>query len=117
MSEPATELLICIVKEHHLVEEILTGFLEIGIRGATVVDARGMGQILSTEVPIFAGFRSLFPGGSAGTYLILSVVERELVEEAIRLAEDVCGDFGRPGTGFLFTLPVLRAKGLADAIR
>jgi len=84
--EKKPELLVCIIKDHHQVEEILTGFLELGIRGATVVDGRGMGQILSTDVPIFAGFKSLFPGGTSGTYMIHSVVEHELVEPAIKLA-------------------------------
>jgi hypothetical protein len=118
MSEAAAdqELLVCIVKDHHLVEEILMGFLELGLRGATVVDGRGMGQILGTEIPIFAGFRSLFPGGTTGTYVILSVVARSLVVEASRLAEEVCGDFDRPGTGFLFTVPVSRVRGLAHEI-
>ena len=113
----SSELLVCIVKDHHQVEEILMGFLELGLRGATVVDARGMGQILSTQVPIFTGFRSLFPGGAAGTYMILSVVESERLDDAIRLAEEVCGDFCQPGTGFLFTVPVRRVCGLAQQIR
>lgn len=111
------ELLICIVKEHHQVEEILTGFLEIGIRGATTIDGRGMGQILSSDVPIFAGFKALFPGGSSGTYLILSVVEQHLVEDAIRLADEICGNLSKAGTGILFTIPVKRIKGLAEEIR
>ena len=106
------ELLVCIVKDHHQVEEILTGFLELGLKGATVLDSRGMGQILSTQVPIFAGFKSMFPGSTAGTYMILTVVERSLVDQVIRLIEEVCGDFSRPGSGFLFTLPVEQVKGL-----
>jgi len=114
---PGQELLICVVMDHHQVEEILTGFLELGIRGATVLDSRGMGSILSHEVPIFAGFRSLFPGGTAGTYAILSVVSELQVEDAIRLADEVCGDFSEPGTGFLFTVPVKRMKGLAAELR
>lgn len=106
------ELLVCFVKDHHHVEEILTGFLELDIKGATVLDGRGMGQILSTEVPIFAGFKSLFPGSTAGTYTILTVVDRELVDEAIRLVEEVCGALDRPGSGFVFTVPVSRVRGL-----
>jgi nitrogen regulatory protein P-II 1 len=119
MSEvtPGRELLICIVKDHHLVEEILMGFLEQGIRGATVMDARGMGQILSTDIPIFAGFRSLFPGGSSGTYVIFSVLDSAQIDEAVTLAEEVCGDFSRPGSGVLFTVPVGRVKGLAAEIQ
>ncbi len=112
-----SELLVCIIKDHHQVEDILTGFLELGIRGATVVDARGMGQILSTDVPIFAGFKALFPGGGAGTYIIYSVVKQTLIDDAIHLAEEVCGNLSKAGAGFVFTLPVSRVKGLAKEIR
>ena len=111
------ELLVCIVKDHHQVEDILTGFLELVIRGATVVDGRGMGQILSTDVPIFAGFKALFPGGGSGTYMIYSVVETNRLDAAIHLAEEVCGNLSKAGAGFLFTLPVSRVKGLAKEIR
>ena len=119
MSEAAAphELLVCIVMDHHQVEEILTGFLELGVRGATVVDSRGMGAILSNEVPIFAGFRTLFPGGGAGTYAILSVLAVEQVDDAMAMADEVCGGFSKPGTGFLFTVPVGRMKGLAEELR
>ncbi len=112
-----SELLVCIVKDHHQVEEMLEGFLELGIRGATVVDGRGMGQILATEVPIFAGFKALFPGGASGTYMIFSVVDQEHVEKAIRLAEEICASIDKAGAGFLFTVPVSRVRGLAEEIR
>ena len=88
-----------------------------GLRGATVIDSRGMGSILGNEVPIFAGFRTLFPGGGAGTYAILSVVSEEQVDDAISMADEVCGDLDRPGTGFIFTVPVGRMKGLAEDLR
>ncbi|MCP4599538.1 MAG: hypothetical protein GY847_03195 [Proteobacteria bacterium] len=112
-----SELLVCIVMDHHQVEEILTGFLELGIKGATVIDGRGMGQILSTDVPIFAGFGTLFPGGSSGTYMIYSVIEQELVDEAIRLADEICGNLDKAGAGFLFTVPVSRVRGFAKEFR
>ncbi len=49
-------LLVCICNQPDKLEEILEAFVEVGITGATVLDTVGMGQILSTEVPIFAGF-------------------------------------------------------------
>ena len=74
------ELLFCIVRGHRFVEEILTGFLDVGIHGATVVDAKGMGEILTTQVPIFAGFKSMFPVGGGHTYLILAAVDCDVVD-------------------------------------
>lgn len=111
------ELLLCVVKEHRQLDLILEGFLELGVRGATVVDARGMAQILSNDVPLFAGLSSLFPGGTKDSYLVMSVLETERVEEVARLIEDVCGDFSVPGSGILFCLPVTYLRGLAEEIR
>jgi nitrogen regulatory protein P-II 1 len=110
------ELLVCIVKNHRQVEDILTGFLDVGIRGATVLDAQGMGQIIATSIPIFAGFKSLFPVGGGSTYMILSVLEQELVSKAVSVIEEVTGDFDKPGAGFLFTMPVSTVKGMAKEI-
>ena len=111
---PGSELLVCIVRSHRLVEEVLTGYLDVGIHGATVIDAKGMAEILTTQVPIFAGFKSLFPVGGGHTYVILSVVEPDLIDKGVRLVEEVIGDFDEPGAGILFTIPLSRVMGLAS---
>ncbi len=111
------ELLVCIVKSHRQVEEMLTGFLELGIRGATVVDVKGMGQIISTQIPIFTGFKSLFPGWGTDTHMILSVVYRANVQRAFKLAQEVCGDFDKPGAGIAFTIPVNQVMGIAQELK
>lgn len=111
------QMLVVVVKDHRHVEEILTGFLELGLRGATVIDARGMGQIVSSDIPIFTGFKSLFPGWGDDTYMILSVVDPDSREKAFRLARDVCGSFESPGSGIMFTLPVFHVEGLAKEIQ
>ena len=106
MSSSERQLLIAAVKGHRRVEQVMEGFLKIGLPGATVVDAKGMGQIVSTELPIFSGFRSLFPGSGEESYLILSVIDTDRVEDAIGMLRDVCGNFSEKGTGIVFTLPV-----------
>lgn len=106
MSNPGRQLVIAAVKGHRRVEAAMEGFLELGVPGATVIDAKGMGQIVSTELPIFSGFRSLFPGSGEESYLILSVLKDEDVEDTIRMLRDVCDNFAEKGTGVVFTLPV-----------
>jgi hypothetical protein len=106
MPTSGRQLVVAVVKGHRRVELAMEGFLELDLPGATVIDAKGMGQIVSTELPIFSGFRSLFPGSGEESYLILSVLEEEQVEEAIRMLRDVCGDFAGKGTGIVFTVPV-----------
>lgn len=110
------ELLFCVVKDYRQLDMILEGFIELGITGATVIDARGMAQVLRTDVPIFAGLSSLFPGGNADSHVLLSVLRSEQAQDVVRLIEDVCGDFSTPGSGILFSVPVTRVRGLAGAI-
>ena len=49
------KLLIIILNKEENLDELLEGFLEIDIRGATVVNSQGMGSIITTDIPIFAG--------------------------------------------------------------
>jgi hypothetical protein len=111
--QTALQLLFCVVKDFHQRDMILEGFLELGIPGATVVEAHGMAQVLSKDVPIFAGLSSLFPRASSDSHMILSVLDSSRIDQVIRLIEDVCGDFDEPGSGILFTGPVSGVRGLA----
>ncbi|HPO09417.1 MAG TPA: hypothetical protein PLZ55_12165, partial [bacterium] len=76
------ELLICLVKEDDPVEEILTGFLELGIGGATVITARGMAEIVTSQIPLFAGFRDVFKAGG-NSRVILSAMPSEIRDVAL----------------------------------
>ncbi len=106
-------LLVCICNRPEALDEILEGFLEVGITGATVLDSVGMGRILSAEVPIFAGFRSMFRGASAGNRTILSVVDGpERARDAVGIIEQALGPLDEPGGGIVFTVPVERVWGL-----
>jgi len=109
-------LLVFICNQPDKVDEILEGFVEIGITGGTIIDTVGMGQILSTEVPIFAGFRSLFRGASTVNKTIMSVMDGALVEEAMEIIRDAVGDLTVPGTGLVFTIPIDNVTGLASEL-
>jgi nitrogen regulatory protein P-II 1 len=106
-------LLVFILNDPEKLEEVLEGYLEIGITGATVLDSLGMGHILETEVPIFAGFQSLFSSASAYNKTILSVVDdREKIKEALDMIEEVCGSLSEPGVGIAFTVSIGQVRGL-----
>jgi len=106
MPESGRQLLVAIVKGHGRIEQIMEGFLEIGVPGATVIDAKGMGQIISTEMPIFSGFRALFPASGEESYMVMSVIDDGAVDDAVEMLRDVCEGFKEKGTGVVFTLPV-----------
>jgi hypothetical protein len=49
------QVLIAVVNDPEKVDEILSGYLELGITGATIINSEGMGRVLSHDIPIFAG--------------------------------------------------------------
>ncbi len=105
------ELLVAICKDYRAVEDILLGFVELGITGATVLEGRGMGQIIG-EIPIFAGLRGLFPGSVTDSHVIITVTTRDRAREAMGLIERVAGPLSHPGTGIVFTVPIGALDGL-----
>ena len=110
------KLLVLVLNKVEKLEEVLEGFLEIGISGATVVDSVGMGHILSEEVPIFAGLRFMFAGAKTHNKMVLSAIQEEKEEPAVALLKKIIGDMNKPGTGIVFTIPLDRVEGLKPEI-
>src|SRR5512147_2730576 len=110
------QLLVAVINHVEQVDDILAGFVELGITGATIVNSEGMGHVLSHDVPIFAGLRSLTARSRPSNQTVLSVIEDEKVEAAISLIQEVCGSLDSPGAGIVFTLPVSRVVGLAPEL-
>jgi nitrogen regulatory protein PII len=109
-------LLVAIVNDPEKVDEILAGFLELGIRGATIISSEGMGQLLSHDIPIFAGLHTLLSGSRPQNRTILSVLPESAVPDVIELLQDVTGNLNSPATGIVFTLPVDQVVGLAPEL-
>lgn len=104
-------LMVIILNRPELLDDLLTGFLDLGVPGATVVESRGMGQIVRQDMPIFAGLTALFPENT-GTRLVISVLPVSLVESVFELVEEVAGELDRPNSAICFTLPVEQVKGI-----
>lgn len=111
------QLLIAIINQEEKIEEILAGFLDLGITGATVIRSEGMGRLLAHDIPIFAGLHSLVERTRPQNQTIFSVIrEQGKVDGALALLQQICGDLNDPATGIAFTLPVNRVVGLAPEL-
>jgi nitrogen regulatory protein PII len=106
------KLFVLFLNKVEKLEEVLEGFLEVGVSGATVVDSVGMGHILSEEVPIFAGLRFMFAGTKPHNKTIFSVMRDDKEEQVIRILQKILGDLNQPGTGIAFTISLDRVEGL-----
>jgi nitrogen regulatory protein P-II 1 len=116
MSDPATRLLVAVINDPEKLDEILSGLLELGVTGATVVPSEGMGRLLSNDIPIFAGLQAFLAGSRPQNRMIFSVVPQSLVDPTLSLLQDVCGNLASPATGIAFVLPVERVVGLAPEL-
>jgi nitrogen regulatory protein PII len=105
------QLLIAVVDEEKT-EEILAGFLELGVTGATVLQSEGMGRLLANEVPIFAGLEPL-RRARPRNHTLFSVMDDAKVDRVVELVREVCGGLDTPASGIVFTLPVSRVEGLS----
>ena len=110
------QLLIAVVNDPEKVDEILSGYLELGITGATIINSEGMGRVLSHDIPIFAGLQTLISRSRPQNRTIFSVIGDDKVQPAIALLQEVCGDLAAPATGIAFTLPLDRVVGLAPEL-
>jgi len=105
------KLFVIILNKVELLDDLLSALLEIGISGATVLDSTGMGRILTTQVPIFAGLRDAFSGCCPQNKTILTVVTADQIEDMEIVLEDVCGSFDKQGSGIYFCLPLDFVRG------
>ncbi len=112
----ANELFVCVLNRPEAVEDVIAAFLEIGITGCTIIDSKGMGKVISQEIPIFSGFKSMFTGARESNVTIFSVMNSDMVESAIKIIEETYVSFSEPNSGIVFTLPVNRVKGLLGKI-
>lgn len=110
------KLVVIILNRVEYLEDLLAAFLEIGISGATVLNSVGMGQIISKNIPIFAGLSDAFPGSSPSNRTILAVVEERQVKRMARMVEEVCGSLDEPGSGLMVSLSLDEVFGFRPGI-
>ena len=110
------QLLVSVINDPEKLDEILSGFIEMGVTGATIINTEGMGRLLSHDIPIFAGLQTLISRSRPQNRTIFSVVEDDKVEPALAVLQDVLGNLADPATGIAFLLPVDRVVGLAPEL-
>ncbi len=105
-------LLIIVLNRIEKLEELLEGFIEMEIPGATILDSVGMGSVLHREVPIFAGFSSMFAGNQPNSKVLLSLIREDVkLEQALDFVDRLLNIEGSPGGAFSIVVPVSQVRG------
>ena len=101
------QLLIVIIENEDILGELLTGWLDIGITGATLLDSTDSLHLLSHHVPLFAGFRGLAAGHRQHSKTLVSAIETPLMlQQAIAYLEDLCSRKDSTSRGIYMVAPL-----------
>jgi nitrogen regulatory protein P-II 1 len=77
-------LLIVVINDDDILEDLITGWLDIGITGATVVESTDLLQLISHHIPIFAGFRSFAGTGIRhNKTLLIGIEKKQILDNAV----------------------------------
>ncbi len=112
-------VLFIVLNETDYLDDILDGFVEIGVKGATILDSQGMGSVITNsgrgKEPFFGAIRSFIENAKPYNKTIFTVIEdEELLLEAIKTVKSILGDIYRPGIGMIFTVPVGHIYGIGE---
>lgn len=110
-------ILFIVLNETDLLDDILDRFVDIGVRGATILDSQGMGSAMTNSGrgsdPFFASIRSFLDDSRPYNKTIFTVInDEELLEKAVKTVKEVVGDINKPGVGMMFTMPVGNVYGM-----
>lgn len=111
-------ILFLVLNETEYLDDILDAFVEIGVKGATILDSQGMGSALTNggkDTPFFGTLRTLFDNARPYNKTIFTVIEdEEVLEDAVKAVKEILGDMEKPGVGLMFTLPIGKIYGMRD---
>ncbi|MDZ4829453.1 MAG: hypothetical protein SGJ09_04545 [Phycisphaerae bacterium] len=105
--ESAHRLLILIARNDEAFDPLVTGLLDVGITGATVIESRGLGAIVREDMPIFAGLAALLPQ-TTGSKLIVAITSADRIAALGRYLAEMRADLRPIGA----VLPLASVLGL-----
>lgn len=110
--------LVLVLNKTEYLEDILNKLLEIGVKGATILDSQGMGSAMVSgnfeHTGMLSAFKSAFDRQHPYNKTVFTVIEDEaLLHEAMDCIKNIAGDLSQPGEGLMFTVPVMHIMGMA----
>ena len=100
-------ILFLVLNETEYLDEILDAFVDVGVKGATILDSQGMGSALANsnkDIPFFGTLRSFIDNARPYNKTIFTVIEdEEVLKNAIEAVQNILGDMTKSGVGLMST--------------
>jgi hypothetical protein len=104
---PASVLLVMIVPNKSVLDDIVTGLLDLGVAG-TLVESKGLMALVREEMPVFSGLAALI-GEQTASRVVLSVTTEKLAAEVFAFLE---AEVSQPDRPIAVTVPASNVLGL-----
>jgi hypothetical protein len=110
------KLFYFVLNDTEKLDAILTGFIDKGIKDATIIESKGMLRLLNCthcgeDIPFLHTVRMFVKPEWKTSNLILTTLRDEQVPLAIEAIENCIGDLNNKDTGVVFTVPIDFVKG------
>ncbi len=110
-------VLFLVLNKTNYLDDILSTFVDIGVKGATILDSQGMASAIANnlerQVPLFGSLKSFLDNSRPYNKTVFTVIEdEELLNKAIQSVKNIVGDINQPGIGLMFSIPIGRVYGL-----
>lgn len=111
------QLLVLILSKVDSLPEMLSNFMNEGIRGTTIVDCEGMLKVINNSSinppPIFGSLRQYLNPERPKGKLLFTVLPEEKISVAKKIIDQSVGGLENPDTGICFTIPLENISGLS----
>ena len=108
------QVVVIVLNKVECLEELLEKYSEGGIRGATILESRGMAHALSefSELSFMASLRMLLDPDHQESKTIFAVVDDDQIETVSKITNEVTGGLDKSDTGVMFAMPVSYTEGI-----
>ncbi|NLB48626.1 MAG: hypothetical protein GX813_02115 [Erysipelotrichia bacterium] len=106
------QILFIILNDLNYLDAILEKFIELKIRGGTIIDSQGMATAIMKNEGLFGSllfgpFSHELEDGQKNSKTIFTVIpEEEKVKEAVDAIQEILQSSSKQVVGFMFTVPV-----------
>jgi len=109
------QLLFLVLNRVEKLEDLLKGFMNEGITGATIINSTGMIKELAgcmEHQPIFGSPWMHINCDRKESKTIFMALDEEKLEKARKVIHQVIGDMSEPDSAAMFTIPIISAEGI-----
>lgn len=109
------KLLMLVVQGEDELTRIMEVFVEMGVRGASIIESGGMANILS-RVPLFADFMNFLGSRAEFHRTVFAIVPTEELDELIRRIETITGDMNKHTGATAVAFDIAFLKGSMESV-